>query len=122
MTTKFSERAAEERRRRKRLNPSANTSENFARMLAARFVPVKISSDNPYLNAVPGCCAEFYKTWLNSSSSLAKLKLDTVADIARDAFVAEGGKLTASLDFETSKASNPLVWAHMVAAAKNDRR
>jgi hypothetical protein len=91
-------------RKKDRLKPTERVSENYARKLAARFVPVKISHTNPDVNAVPACCAEFYKLWLKSSSDLSKLKLDTVTDLAVEAFKAEGGKLTITVDIETVQA------------------
>lgn len=70
-----------------RLRPSATVGPWFAQALKRRGVPIRHPEQAPLV------CAEIYEAWYLAGRPLHELTGDTAANIARDAFLAEGGKL-----------------------------
>lgn len=98
----------------RRLRPSTLVRTDFARLLAAHFVPTQIPStaveggpldNNTLACRVPPVCAEFFANWVLAGRPLHGLKLETVARMARDAYLAEGGRRTLAFDVEQSEAA-----------------
>lgn len=90
---------------RDRLIPSFHTGDVFAKALEERGVPIegrtkagkRVWRGGGNVNIVPRVCGEVYRQWIKPKGQFSSLKLATVADMARDAYVAEGGVLREAL-------------------------